>query len=418
MLSGSCRRVPVALILGLGAALAMARAETKSTTEGTPDDQTAVRSPAPERDTASAEFLNWWFRDSPVPIPLVTSGPSTGAQPNIGVVGDPTTTVLIGGRDYDTEGHPGGRVSALHWLDDDHRWGLETNLLILSNQTTSRSASSDGSASAPYLTIPFLNVQPPAPFVESGNTIGGPSLKGDANFKLSNQLWGLELNGVWARSRSDDWNCDLLAGLRFVSIGEALLLRSRAEVVGTLGAVPIGAFVDSTDSFGTRNEFLGAQVGARVSRKKKRWSFSAQGKVAVGNVHQTVRINGSTTTNAGPGFLSLVPTTTIPVGVYALGTNIGEYSRSIFGVMPEVSVKVSYDLGETTQVFAGYDFLYLSNIARPGSQIDRVVNPTQNFPPFNGTGGGTHIGDVRPAFDFRDSNFWAQGITVGATVRF
>jgi hypothetical protein len=48
---------------------------------------------------------------------------------------------------------------------------------------------------------------------------------------------------------------------------------------------------------------------------------------------------------------------------------------------------------------------------RPGNVIDTGINPTQ-IPP------GTLVGAIRPAPRLDGSNFWAQGIDVGAVFSF
>ena len=45
-----------------------------------------------------------------------------------------------------------------------------------------------------------------------------------------------------------------------------------------------------------------------------------------------------------------------------------------------------YDVTQHVRGVVGYDFLYMSNVLRPGAQIDRNINPTQNFV-LGGTGG-------------------------------
>jgi len=64
-------------------------------------------------------------------------------------------------------------------------------------------------------------------------------------------------------------------------------------------------------------------------------------------------------------------------------------------------------------VFAGYNFLYWTHVARPGQQINPVVNSTMTpgsiIPPF---------GPVSPIFQAHDSDFWAQGVNLGVGVRF
>jgi len=71
-------------------------------------------------------------------------------------------------------------------------------------------------------------------------------------------------------------------------------------------------------------------------------------------------------------------------------------------------------------VFVGYDFLYISDVARPGNQIDGGVNlfrtslVQQANPPIAAPANDPS----RPAFSAAQSNFWAQGLNLGAEVRF
>ena len=64
---------------------------------------------------------------------------------------------------------------------------------------------------------------------------------------------------------------------------------------------------------------------------------------------------------------------------------------------------------------AGYDAIYLSNVVRPGSAIDRNINPTQNpfFVP--GTPTGTLL---PPPATFHETSFWAHGVQFGLEVRY
>jgi len=53
-------------------------------------------------------------------------------------------------------------------------------------------------------------------------------------------------------------------------------------------------------------------------------------------------------------------------------------------VVPEMSGNVGYDLTANIRAYVGYTFLYIDNVARPGTQIDHALNNTQI--PFGGTG--------------------------------
>ena len=62
--------------------------------------------------------------------------------------------------------------------------------------------------------------------------------------------------------------------------------------------------------------------------------------------------------------------------------------------MPEVGVNVGYRLAAQLRVSLGYSFLYLDHAARPGDQMDR------------------------PAFLFRQSDFWMQALNFGVEFRY
>jgi hypothetical protein len=102
-------------------------------------------------------------------------------------------------------------------------------------------------------------------------------------------------------------------------------------------------------------------------------------------------------------------------GLLALPTNSGHFTRDRFAVVPEGSVGVGVQATERVRVSLAYTVLYWSNAARPGDQIDRVVNPAA-LPVNGGPGPGT--GPARPAFGFKDTDFWAQGLTLGVEFRF
>ena len=68
----------------------------------------------------------------------------------------------------------------------------------------------------------------------------------------------------------------------------------------------------------------------------------------------------------------------------------------------------------------GYDVIYISDVARPGDQIDPGVNVYRSgvvqgaSPPV--TAPATDPG--RPAYTAAQSTFWAQGLTIGVELHF
>jgi len=101
----------------------------------------------------------------------------------------------------------------------------------------------------------------------------------------------------------------------------------------------------------------------------------------------------------------------------ALSTNGGNHSRSTFAAVPEVALSVGYRLTPQASVYVGNSFLYASNAARPGEQINRNVNPTRavaygNDPP------ATLAGSAQPTFGFSAGDFWAQSVSIGLAYRY
>ena len=180
---------------------------------------------------------------------------------------------------------------------------------------------------------------------------------------------GAEVNVLGKLLRRDRLQVDLLAGFRYVDLDEGLQIDTVAN-----------DFVNQVtdvlhDSFHTRNQFYGGQVGARIGWQGDRLSLDLVGKVALGTNHEVVQVGGSTTeTGAG----SLFPGT-FPGGIFAQPSNMGRQSHDQFDVVPEGEVRVSYRLAGGLRAFVGYDILYWNQVVRPGSQIDRAVNPTQIF---------------------------------------
>ena len=89
----------------------------------------------------------------------------------------------------------------------------------------------------------------------------------------------------------------------------------------------------------------------------------------------------------------------------------------MFGVVPEIGLTAGWRLTPSLSLVAGYTFLYMNTIARPGNQIDRTINPT-GIPSFSGEPPASLAGPARPAFTFNGSDFWAQGLNVGLTFSF
>lgn len=347
------------------------------------------------------EYLLWWTKETPVP-PLVTTSPPGTPRDFAGVLGAPGTAIL-----YSGDGNPersGGRFTLGFWFDDQQTIGLESTTLFIGQRSMTFV---DVSGGVPILARPFNNV---LTGMEASELVAFPGvLAGGIAVSSANRLWSTELNLRTNCWRGCFWHVDWLLGVRFLGFDENLGITEGLTVPAGAGALA-GSRIVVQDSFGTHNQFVGGQTGLDIGFRRGRWSLDLLGKIALGNTHQELNINGSTQF-AVPG----LPLSVQRGGLYALPTNIGEFTRDRFAVVPEVGIIVGYQITPHVRAIVGYTFLYNSAVIRPGSQIDRGINVTQ-LP--SQVGPGTLVGPARPAPILHGTDFWAQGLSFGLELRY
>ncbi len=234
-------------------------------------------------------------------------------------------------------------------------------------------------------------------------------LAGTVAVHSSSRLAGGEINGLFNLDCGCCNRLDAIGGFRYFQLNDGLGV---TEDLAVLPGVPTigGTTFAIQDQFDTADRFYGGQVGLRDEVRRGRFFADFTGEIALGAVDEVVDIRGVTV---------ITPPGGAPVtkngGLLALPTNIGDHSRSRFAVLPEAGVDLGYQLTDHLRVSTGYDFLYLSDVVRPGDQIDRVLNPTQ-VPALGGAGG--LVGAPRPAFAFHETDYWAQGLHVGLEFRY
>jgi hypothetical protein len=342
------------------------------------------------------EGLVWWTKGQPLGVPVVTTGPgSQGAS--AGGLGMPGTTSLNGPLNYDAAG--GVRLFAGGWFNVAHTIGMDGSLFLLSRQTAGfsvvdRSGAGNLVINEPVTGAPFIT-QVSAPGVETGNVVVG----------ASSRFGGGDVNLLFNLYRGNGWTVNLLGGYRYLQLDESLAITANSTLFTTttytdnvgnvLATAPPGSTVTVIDQFGTRNQFNGGQVGAQFQYAWQRLFVTGTAKLAIGDTHEVVTINGNT--NVVPVNGSQVP---LIGGNYAT-LQIGRYSTDRFALAPQAGLSLGYQLTPCVRTLIGYDFLYLSRVARPGNQIDN-----------------TYDGVTHPLVPLTNSSFWAQGLTLGLQVTF
>lgn len=355
------------------------------------------------------EYLYWFVRGEDTPPLVTTSLPGT-PQAAAGVL--PGANVLFGGQPINGQGRSGTRLTLGYWFDPCETIGVESTTFLL--QQAHASFNSGPSTGNPILARPFFNAATGAP---DADLIAFPGLvTGQIGAAATTKVFGTEVNlrkmiGVQGNRRTD-----VLLGWRFLRFDEGLEVASVSTSINPAGTVPLGTMFNIHDTFGTQNQFNGGNLGLRTEWfHGDRWSIDVLGKAALGGMRETVAIQGNTvitvpgmapTTFAGG--LGAQPRTLTSVGP---GGNIGTYTRTRLAAIPELDVNLHFQVTRLWRLNVGYSLLFLTNVVRPGNQIDPVLDPNR-FPP-----AGTPV-SPHPVFNFTEQTVWMQGINLGLECRF
>jgi hypothetical protein len=319
---------------------------------------------------------------------------------------------LFGDTTIDGGERSGLRISAGRWLDDCQQTGLEVVYFSVFDDTGSGDffAQTGPVSGDPILARPFYDVDQGR---ENSQLISFPNLV-DGQIDISSSS---EMHSVSALLRRH-FRCgprgriDLIGGYRFFRYHESLHFQEDLVSTNTGGAapIPLGTTFDIFDHFEAENDFHGGDLGITAEFYRDRLTLELLAKVALGNLHRRVRIDGETTIVTPP------PNSTSSEnvgGLLALSTNIGDRSENSFAALPEFGVNVGLQATDHLAFNVGYTLVMLNGVARTGEQIDRYVNST--YLP-----GQTPVGPARPRSLFNDNlaDFWVQGVSFGATLEY
>jgi len=389
--------------------------------------------------SAGLEPLLWWQKSPSLPSLFVTTGSTSDAQP--GVLGQPKTSVLLGHDDLDYGVFGGFRGSLGMWFDPEQFLGVETSAFFLGEGGSSFRVSSNSSGSpllaltdySPSGVVGAYAIATPsaqgtrqaapggaAPIVIGGQLVAGngsiisaspasPSLSGGISIHSDSQLWGTDTNFLHAFVWTPDFHLVALAGIRYLDLGESLGIGTERTGNGTSALTFQGSDVASQgivltdDSFHTRNQFLGGQLGLRGEYVFDRFFVGMSTLLALGGTEEVANVSGSSV---------LLPKTGSPTvvagGLYGLPSNSGKFHSDEFGIIPELQVKGGWIVTSWCRLSLGYDFLYWNSVLRPGDQIDLIVDGRQ-VPTSEAYKANSMATVPQPVL--AHSSFWAQGLT-------
>lgn len=359
---------------------------------------------------ADAEYLLWWVRKGPLAAPLL----STGTPTSLGILGAEGSSVVYGGNGLDFRAFSGARFGLGAYFDKENTLGIEGSGFFLEKRPADFLANSSVTG-IPVFGRPVINALTGAETVELVSAPG--VVAGSLSVTAHSGFYGWDVNAADVIYRDNGGRLELLAGFRYLQLDEDLEMvqNSVLQPGGAAGfaggsIVPPGS-VSVFDHFAAFNQFYGGQVGARWEWAGEQFYVSGLGKLALGSSHEELNIAGATTMRPTGGGAP----TTVGGGLLALSSNIGNYSHNEFAVVPELGINIGYKITPCIRTFVGYSLIYWSEVARPGDQVNRTVNPAL-IP--TSTTFGTGTGPAQPSFSFQRSDFWAQGVSLGLEIRY
>jgi len=340
------------------------------------------------------DYLMMWQRGMNIP-PLLTSQPNATAAPSL----------IFGNEDIMDGRLNGGRLRFGWWFANNPNLSIEGEYLGLGQAEYNNIFRSPGT---PILARPFFDTSignDNSQLISFGNpgsfTVDAFSKFDGAAVRFKRLLCcstGCGVSPISCGPVPTQSRIDATLGWRFFQLKEGLAMN---EV-----AVRGDQNFNIDDSFETRNQFNGVELGVQWQGRRGYWSCDSLMRLSLGNTLHTVMIDGNTVITPGTSQAG------VPGGILASAGamgNIGTYTAESFGVVPELGINIGYQLTPRWRANAGYNFIYWSNVVRPGDQIDTTLNPSL----FPSVPANVPTGANRPSFTLRESDYWVQGVNLG-----
>ncbi len=353
----------------------------------------------PENSWFGGGPVLWWIKDAPLPL-LARAG----------------TGQVLGGGDVGYGAFNGFQIDGGTWLDCRHTIGVTLGGFLLEQRGTSNALFSDATG-APAITRPIVDAVTAQPIDVLAASPG--AFAGGVLYEARARLAGAQAGFVKNLAYDCGLSLDMTFGFRYLDLEEELAATQVTRALDggrlTVGGVPATAAV-LTDDFRTRNQFYGGQIGTRAEYRLGPAFFNVSSSVAVGPNHETITISGATrdpnTGNVQPGGLLAVGQA---ISAGNTGGNIGRQITDRITVVPEAAAQVGVQVTRHVRLSAGYQFLYMNDVARPGPQVDPVINP--RLVPISPTF-GTLSGQAAPRITIARNDFFAHGALLRVEVNY
>jgi len=380
-----------------------------------------------DRYWVDAALLGWKIGDAPQPTPLVTAG--SLAAPLPGALGQPGTSVQIGGTPVSLPTELGGRFALGTWIERAAGLGIEIGGFVLTPATTRQSVSTNGMPGSATYAVPVFDLSGytsgGAPgqsiYVLPGPFPNGPGFTGVMQRTMSAQMVGAELMGVQRLHDDRALKVEALAGYRWLQLTEGLDFD--VQTAGVAGSSNAGQMFGSHDGFHARNSFNGAQIGMRAEAQYAGFVLRASLKGALGDMYRSLSVDGSSATTAGTLFFPVSggAGSILGGGIFAQRSNIGTYGSHQLAGVAELGVRTGYRVTEALIPYVAYNALYVGSIIRPGDAMNPAINTTATALAVASRASGFASpvgGPLGPTVNAGGTGVWIQDVSAGVALRF
>jgi hypothetical protein len=354
----------------------------------------------PYRVWGRADWWLAWMKSASFPV-LVTQGATSDLLP--GALGQEGTMFRFGGGDVVPQDRQGGRFQLGAWLVNDECIGVEVGGMFLASRSFGIGLASPGT---PAVARPFFNL---STLEQDASLVTFPALaSGQVDVQSGTRLYGADGNLQVTLNSSKDCPVRFFAGFRYLDLHDDLDIE---EDVQLNAAAPVytGQQIGVRDNFACDNYFYGGNIGLNAAYNLRRLEVQATAQCALGLCQECVNVFGLTSITGAGG------TQTFPAGLLAVSSNSGSRTRNAFAVVPEADLDARYEVTRHLFVSVGYSFLYWSQVARAGQQVDTNVNPDL-VPTSKSYGQPTVL--PQPQLTVRDTDFYVHGLHLGVELRF
>ncbi len=350
---------------------------------------------------ARVEYLLWFMKPYES-IPLVQQVPSAAVA--LGSFNGSQAITLFPAERLSDQGFSGTRANVGFWFDPSQWVGLDLTYWRLMESSQGYAAASTGLPGSAAIGRPIIDTNNPN--IVTILLLSNPNPPGSSGAVAVSTTASMEGADANTRFRGNSFFSeyfDWLVGFKYVGLHESIFINDRTTNFLTTQTLT------SFDSFRINNRFYGGQIGGHAHYRAERFTADILVKLALGGMVSTADRDGATTSI----YPFAAPVTQVG-GTLVQRTNIGSESITKTVFIPEVTFNLGYQLTDHIQIFAGYNFMYITSVVRASGTVDPFVN--SQLIPFVGTVSPT--GFLRPLPVMQTDTFWVQGFNFGLSFTF